>query len=415
MADTLAEIYRNTLTSSSFDSNGEATIVTTNSSTSHVIKNIQVEDTDATIKVNGTLQVNGFDVVALTGSSSGSEIIAPSSTVKVKSSAIPLNYVDYEFPLQNSGTNYQTHTIATVNGLTTNTNIASTTNALSSSISVDNTRRIFAPSVGTNNYDLICVDNLNATTGMYLYNSSGSVVATNTNSYSPKWFDGFRYVYWYNGSGTAGVDRMDVNDGNITRLVDHNLSNNSTYARFFGYRDEYLFFWSRDDSDTAKVYDFSDGSVVEWTTGTPSNILTDVNRTYYAVKRSGNRYVLLVPEGNNAIRYYHWTKGTSFSGSNNTYTELSLGGSPHNFGDYTCNHAVVGSRLYYINNNNQVAFVDFEEDTPTKGVVGTATLSQSYGRDIQQIERTPSTSTINARSGYPSPSLKLRVTGVTST
>ncbi len=84
MADTLAEIYRNTLTESSFDSNGEATIVTTNSSTSHVIKNIQVEDTDATIKVNGTLKVNDFDVVALTGSSSGSEIIAPSSTVKVK-------------------------------------------------------------------------------------------------------------------------------------------------------------------------------------------------------------------------------------------------------------------------------------------------------------------------------------------
>ena len=42
MADTLTEIYRNTLTSSDFDSNGEATIVTTNSSTSHVIKNIQV-------------------------------------------------------------------------------------------------------------------------------------------------------------------------------------------------------------------------------------------------------------------------------------------------------------------------------------------------------------------------------------
>ena len=89
MADTLAEIYRNTLTSSSFDSNGEATIVTTDSSTSHVIKNIQVSDTDTNVPINGTLKVNDFDIVGLTANSSGSEIIAPSSTVKVKTSATP--------------------------------------------------------------------------------------------------------------------------------------------------------------------------------------------------------------------------------------------------------------------------------------------------------------------------------------
>ena len=100
MADTLAEIYRNTLTSSSFDSNGEATIVTTNSSTSHVIKNIQAEDTDTTFKLNATLEINDFNIVALTGNSSGSEVIAPNSTVKVKTSALPLSFVDQEFQNQ---------------------------------------------------------------------------------------------------------------------------------------------------------------------------------------------------------------------------------------------------------------------------------------------------------------------------
>ena len=118
MADTLAEIYRNTLTSSSFDSNGEATIVTTNSSTSHVIKNVQAEDTDANIKINATLKINDFDIVALTGNSSGSEVIAPSSTVKVKTSAIPLNYEDVEFTTRRSATQYATTTQAKVNGYT---------------------------------------------------------------------------------------------------------------------------------------------------------------------------------------------------------------------------------------------------------------------------------------------------------
>ena len=102
MADTLAEIYRNTLTDSSFDSNGEATIVTTNSSTSHVIKSIQAEDTDANIKLAATLIINDFDIIALTGNSTGTEIIAPSSTVKVKTSAVPFSYQDIDFTTRRS-------------------------------------------------------------------------------------------------------------------------------------------------------------------------------------------------------------------------------------------------------------------------------------------------------------------------
>ena len=113
MADTLAEIYRNTLTSSDFDSNGEATIVTTDSSTSHVIKNIQAVDTDTTLPLNATLKINDFDIVALTGNSSGSEVIAPSSTVKVKTSALPLTFVDQEFQSQNNNSNYRKQTVAT--------------------------------------------------------------------------------------------------------------------------------------------------------------------------------------------------------------------------------------------------------------------------------------------------------------
>ena len=137
MADTLAEIYRNTLTSSDFDSNGEATIVTTNSSTSHVIKNIQVSDTDTNVPINGTLRVNDFDVVGLTANSSGSEIIAPSSTVKVKTSAIPFNYQDLEFNTRANATTYRTTTQAKINGYTAIPEIYNASNTTVTSISVN--------------------------------------------------------------------------------------------------------------------------------------------------------------------------------------------------------------------------------------------------------------------------------------
>ena len=68
--------------------------------------------------INGTLRVNDFDVVALTGNSSGSEIIAPSSTVKVKTSTIPFTYEDVEFTTRRSATQYVTTTDAKINAIT---------------------------------------------------------------------------------------------------------------------------------------------------------------------------------------------------------------------------------------------------------------------------------------------------------
>ena len=139
MADQLAEIYRNTLTSSDFDSNGEATIVTTNSSTSHVIKNIQVSDVETQIPVNGTLKINDFDIIGLTANSSGSEIIAPSSTVKVKSSAFPLQYEDLEFQSQANYSNYFTQTVPSINGINASLDLFDNTNDVASNTGgVDN-------------------------------------------------------------------------------------------------------------------------------------------------------------------------------------------------------------------------------------------------------------------------------------
>ena len=416
MADTLAEIYRNTLTSSDFDSNGEATIVTTNSSTSHVIKNIQVSDTDTQIPVNGALKINDFDIVGLTGNSSGSEIIAPSSTVKVKSSAMPLTYLDYDIALRTTNTNYVSHIEATVNDISVISNIYDGTNSIPFSLAQNETRDIYAPNLGANNYHLIILDNQNNNTNGYLYNSSGSAVWSNTDSYAPKWFDGKQYAYWFNDSGTSGIDRVDCYTGTVTRLVDVSLANGYTYPKMYGYRNEYLWFWSRYDSDTPHVYNFATGQVSSWADSTAQNRLTQTDKNYFVVKRSDGKYRQVIPNQGNEFVYFEWDASTFVTGSNQlTFNTLNLSGNAEGISDRNHNMAVVGSKLYYINDNSKLAYVDFAPDTPTKAEVGTNTVSVNYGTDLQQVERTPDSSTISGRSGYPNPSLKLRVTGITST
>ena len=417
MADTLAEIYRNTLTSSDFDSNGEATIVTTNSSTSHVIKNIQTEDTSTQIPVNGTLKINDFNVVGLTANSSGSEIIAPSSTVKVKSSAFPLSYLDYEIAMRTTGTNFISYTNATVNGVTALTNIYDATNTIPFSFTGNEDRVIFAPNLGPNNYIFVFLSNRNNQQNAYLYNTSGSAVWSNTDPYAPKWFDGKQYAYWFNDSGTSGVDRVDCYTGTVTRLLNISLSNAYTYGRMYGYEDEYLWFWSRYDADTPQVYSFATGQVSSWADDHAQNRLTQGDKNYFAVKRSNGTFRHVVMDQTNSLQFWDWDTTTYVTGSNSlTFNTFALTGSNDEvMANRYANCAVIGSKLYYVNANYKLASIDFEPDTPVKAVEDTTVLSSSYSFHLQQVERIPDSSTISGRSGYPSPSLKLRVTGITST
>ena len=430
MADTLAEIYRNTLTSSSFDSNGEATIVTTDSSTSHVIKNIQAVDVDATLKLAATLKVNDFDVVALTGNSSGSEIIAPSSTVKVKTSALPLTFLDAEFQTQNNSTNYRKQTVATALSGTSrvflSNDIYDGTNTIPSAMAgVDSNRRQIGYNLEGNNSHYVFTSNGNASTTAAIYGNDGSSLWTQTTNYIPKWFDGHRYAYWWRGDGNEGVYRVDTHSASPSDIYINNTQSLSTgsqtsYSRLWGVKDEWLFWWPSYTGGNMYIwaYNIATDTVTQISNAAPNSVMTETtSSTLYAVKRGTDSYRWVVANGTNSVRYWDWTPSTVRTTSDlNNHTDLTLTGNSQQFDASSHGHAVFGSRLYYLNGDSRkVAFIDFAPDTPTFGVVGTNDMSNTYGSDLSIVERTPSTSTINARSGYPSPSLKLRVTGVTST
>ena len=428
MADTLAEIYRNTLASSDFDSSGEATIVTTNSSTSHVIKNIQAVDTDTTLPLNATLKINDFDIVALTGNSSGSEVIAPSSTVKVKTSALPLTFADQEFQSQNNSSNYRKQTVATARSGTATSflsnDIYDGTNSIPTNMAgVDSTLRVIGFNLEGNNNHYVSSNNANANTQAYIYSDAGGLLWNNTNNYMPKWFDGHRYVYYWRGDGNEGIYRVDTHSSSPSAVYIHNTTSNntgtqSTYPKLFGVRDEWLFWWPQYSNNRMWSYNIAADTVQQITNTDPNNAFPNTSDGgWYAIKRGTDSYRFLVPRAQDTVRFFDWTPTTVRSSNDySTFTDFVLNGNSQHFRQWNNHHAVVGSRLYYINNDSEkVAFIDFAPDTPTLGVIGTNQMATTNGADLSIVERTPDSSTISGRSGYPTPSLKLRVTGITST
>lgn len=93
MAETLEQIYFNTSLGATELDDGEETILTTDANTSYVIKDVMVKDNTG-LTSSTYLELNGFNIGALTGNSSGSLIIPPSSTLKIKTTDYPFSYYE---------------------------------------------------------------------------------------------------------------------------------------------------------------------------------------------------------------------------------------------------------------------------------------------------------------------------------
>ena len=418
MADTLAEIYRNTLTESDFDSNGEATIVTTDSSTSHVVKAVQVVEGNSKVPVAGNIDVNGFNVVALTGNSSGTEIIAPSSTVKVKASGFPLEYVDGSFVSQTSSSAYATYTDAKINNVVAVEGIeASGLSIGHGNITSDDTGRAFGFNLGPNNTSFIYVTNTDETTALYVYNSSGNIIGSDDENYTPKWFDGAQYVYWYSGLFDL-IRKMDVFTGTITTVVGFNTGVSSgAYARMFGVKDEYLFFWPNYSTNFMYAYNFVTNNVKAISTSDPQYALNGASfsRHFYAAKTSTG-YKWINTHSENDLRVWDWSDGTVFNNTaNGNVTGLSSDSEILDNVDYL--NVTVGSKFYYRRRTGRrICYIDMDSSAPEfGGVISTSDITQYGGSDLSYQESTPSSATIAARDYGTAPSLGLRITGVTST
>lgn len=432
MADTLAEIYRNTLVSSDFNSSGEATIVTTDSSTSHVIKDVQAVEGDADILVAAKLQVNDFDVVSLSRNSSGSAIVTPSSTIKVKATGFPLVYEDRVFALRTTaGTAYAALSEPFVNNLSGKSDAASGTgNAIGFSMTGSDDQVVWQTNLGPSDNVYLYHTNWNNQTNMYLYNSSGSQIYTHNDSYTPKWFDGERYAYWYDDS-PAGVHRLDTWTNTVTNIAPGSYGSRSTYARMFGVKDDVLIFWTENTAYIRRM-DLKTNTVstVSGTTTASTLGLANADPQHMVKKSDGS--LALVQRPNNT-RFRVW-ESYDFRGSNVTasggYGDVNLDSGADITFDYKNHTPVIGSKLYFIHKTNPddgnkyIGFLDLDvsdrsgQKALSLKIFDGATFPTPYPSNnysLQTFLSTPSASTVSARTYNITPSLGLRITGVTST
>jgi len=432
MADTLAEIHNATLQSSDFNSSGEATLVTTDSSTKHVIKDVQIEEGDSNFKVEPYLNIGGFNTVQLTGNASGSEIVGPSSTIKLKSSTFPLRYQDYDFVNQISGSQYNAITFPRVNGqegFTTNLNQTQLSIGHTNFTQNSNFRQIYF-NLGPSNYQMLIDSNLNSNTRLYLRQSTGQLVTSYTNSYMPWWFDETQYAYRYNGS-TNYIERLDCYTGTLDNQW-HSFSgggSNSTYSRMFGLLNidgttQYLFFWG-EQSAYASYYDFSTDTAANFTNTGASSAFTDMSTQFYAIRKTSGDILIVNGNSVSELRIWNWATGTTYGSANaSAYTSLVYNGGQQMFVTHSSAKQPVNNRLYYYADSGSpysqatLAYVDFDKTgNAAWGTTGltfqNATGSYQYGVNVSKS--TPSASTISGRTYNISPSFKIRMTGITST
>lgn len=117
MADTLETIYLNeNLGATQFDSDQEETILTTDANTRYVIKDMIVKDTSG-LGSNTYLELNGFRVAGLTSNATGSLIVGPNSTLKIKCDKYPFSYTAREVAaISTSNKGYYEKTVSLADG-----------------------------------------------------------------------------------------------------------------------------------------------------------------------------------------------------------------------------------------------------------------------------------------------------------
>ena len=209
MADTLEEFVNATFDADDFNSSGQATLLTSNANTRYVIKDIQVAQADDAIKVLPTLDINGFDIITLgENGATGHEIIGTSSTLRATSSAFPLQYTDLVYAGVDSSGTYDKVINPLVNGVvdTSQGNLTSLNNTITSGTFNADACHMYATNIGINNVIINIYMDMNSQTIFKAYDSSGTLIQSETNAYSPRAFDGERYVYWASGSNIKQWD-----------------------------------------------------------------------------------------------------------------------------------------------------------------------------------------------------------------
>jgi hypothetical protein len=415
MADTLEEIYKATLSESDFDSNGVKTIITTDANTRYVLKDIQVESSETQVPVKANLLINDMNVANIDSSVTGSEIVGPSSTVKIDASTYPLVYTDTYYQVINSSGNLERNADASIAGVAEAglTNIKSTVTPV---ISLSDYEFLgYWEGIGSNNVALRILHDGNSTTQFHTYDSSGTQIASDTTSYTPKAFDGYRYVYYFpSGSVMKKHDiwtntTSDINSGTGSGAV-------STYARlmfagnglYFGWKD----YGATDNARRPFVFDSNENTITVTNNGNSSNgqFGNMGNEAAWCTSDTSNN--IYMAKVNNDSNWYIYK--ISSSGQISDIGSISMSGFIMQNARQWSSGASDG-KIYFATSSGRVAYYDALTHTFTHTSINFNSSSYLGSRGHLTIgSLTPSASTIAARTYTLNPQVTYRVTGIKS-
>jgi hypothetical protein len=188
-----------------------------------------------------------------------------------------------------------------------------------------------------------------------------------------------------------------------------------------GIKDKFLFFWLHSQSGGTKFYNFTTNTSGVLTTNDCNQTFPNSDKEYYSVMRPDGTIIMMVVDAVDNIKWQKFVEadfgGTNVGGSGSSYYEVIPSGNSELFRSYTRMHSAVGTKLFYINNDERLASWDFATDTPVHKVeYDPGSAITIYGEPhLSYHINTPSSATIAARDYGTAPSLGLRITGVTST
>ena len=450
MADTIEEIVKASYTDSSFNSSGEATILTAQSGERFVIKEVRVEQGDANISVVTDLKINDMTVATnLTGVLTGYDIVGGGNAVKLKSSTFPLDKKDHTMTMIRTDGTMTKIAFPLVNGFVDGQNpIVTNSISLFTSTINENAFRYYIPIEGSGatytNQMVQLQQDWHSTHRFRIINSSNNLMYEDQPSYTPFAFDGERYVYKLNGHR---IDRYDVWErSNTSTYFDLaalsglgsgnwgsggypylNISYIQGKAWMLGYEayngSAHAFMFRIDDA--ANTYMRVGGaSANNAANNTPTNSTPSLGAssdkrfwfmrnattsTYIRFNNSSNWEVVDVDVTTGAITDVE--NGLSASGNfakMNTNQEcISIDGSMYYIGQYA---HIIKFTPSATSTTGDATFTNFSIEKS----LGQPNQYNSIGNLGLQLE-TPSSSTLSSRTYTINPSLTLRITGVKST
>ena len=417
MADTLEEIVNSTLTESNFNSSGEYTMLTTNSSTRYVLKDVQIAQGDSKVSVSPTINVNGMDVLTVgDNGATGSEIIGVSSTVKLTTDDFPLEYTDLAFSGLSSTTAYNAKLFPQVNGVidASQGTLSQSNQTVNPAFNSNNDFYLYARNLGPNANQLQIWHDMNSTTEIRVYNSSGTQIATNGTSYTPKCFDGKQYAYWFSNSY---VYKLDTWTGTTTTYTNSLGSyTRSSYSRCHYIGNGWIFAYGSYSTNQAGTRPFLHNvdtlEFIDVSGGNNANqALNNISsEPVFGFHNSVDNTVYIQRwDGTNSGQYWscNAAAGSSLTAS---ATNFSVSNSKSN---RASNMTAYDGKLYYVDNNNGVYYWDQSSANSKSAAL---TVSSNLGsKSLTVYQPYVDSSTVSSRTYGINPSLKIRVTGIKST